>query len=169
MRFDRLLHPMAFSGKAHEGTSAFRPDTHRMTETSAPSQAKRTPDFIRYLPLPGPPSSAPVKEEALRHHLLQITDVDGGPNPKPAEARTPQSPLALPQGAAFRSGSPAGQHCSWFTSGLDLSYGQRRRGWRARCRDAPGPGRRQSPPLVNIASLLRDGLRSKDDSPPECS
>ena len=64
MRFNRFLHLIAFSfsGKAHRGSPASGGVTTKMLDAGAPSQAKRTPDFGRYLPLsgggPGLPSPA---------------------------------------------------------------------------------------------------------------
>ena len=51
MRFNRFLHLIAFSGKAHRGSPASGRLTTKMPDAGAPSQAKRTPDFGRYLPL----------------------------------------------------------------------------------------------------------------------
>ena len=53
MRFNRFLHLIAFSGKAHRGSPASGGVTTKMLDAGAPSQAKRTPDFGRYLPLSG--------------------------------------------------------------------------------------------------------------------
>ena len=53
MRFNCFLHLIAFSGKAHRGSPASGGVTTKMLDAGAPSQAKRTPDFGRYLPLSG--------------------------------------------------------------------------------------------------------------------
>ena len=45
MRFNGLLHLIAFSGKAHWGSPAFGRVTTKMPDANAPSQAKPTPDF----------------------------------------------------------------------------------------------------------------------------
>ena len=54
MCFNRFLHLIAFSGKAHRGSPASGRLTTKMRDAGAPSQAKRTPDFGRYLPLSAP-------------------------------------------------------------------------------------------------------------------
>ena len=54
MRFNRFLHLIAFSGKAHRRSPAFgRVSQPRLPDTNAPSQAKSTPDFGPYIPLSG--------------------------------------------------------------------------------------------------------------------
>ena len=55
MGFDRLLHWAGFPREAHRGSPASGRVTTKMPEADAPSQAKRTPDFGRYIPLSGPP------------------------------------------------------------------------------------------------------------------
>ena len=51
MRFDRLLHLIAFSGKAHRGSPASGRVTTKMPDAGAPSQATRKPNFRLYIPL----------------------------------------------------------------------------------------------------------------------
>ena len=55
MRFNRLLHLIAFSGKAHGGPPASGCDINKMPDSPAPSQAKRAPDFSPYIPLSAGP------------------------------------------------------------------------------------------------------------------
>ena len=59
MGLDRLLHWAGFPREAHRGSPASGRVTTKMPEADAPSQAKRTPDFGRYLPLPLPPPPPP--------------------------------------------------------------------------------------------------------------
>ena len=75
MRFNRFLHLIAFSGKAHRRSPASGRVTTKMLDAGAPSQAKRTPDFSRYIPLSGggPPDCSkasalgPPSENASAH------------------------------------------------------------------------------------------------------
>ena len=68
MRFNRLLHLIAFSGKAHRGSPASGRVTTKMPDADAPSHVKRTPDFSPYLPLSAPPPP----------RLLPFRQRDGG-------------------------------------------------------------------------------------------
>ena len=53
MRFNRFLHLIAFSGKAHGDPPASGLDTTKMPDAPAPSQATAKANFSRYLPLSG--------------------------------------------------------------------------------------------------------------------
>ena len=53
MRFNRFLHLIAFSGKAHGDPPASGLDTTKMPDAPAPSQATAKASFSRYLPLSG--------------------------------------------------------------------------------------------------------------------
>ena len=53
MRFNRFLHLIAFSGKAHRGSPASGRLTTKMPEADAPSQVNSRADFGRYIPLSG--------------------------------------------------------------------------------------------------------------------
>ena len=53
MRFNRLLHLIAFPGKAHGGPPASGLDTTKMPDSPALSQATAKASFSRYLPLSG--------------------------------------------------------------------------------------------------------------------
>ena len=53
MRFNRFLHLIAFSGKAHGDPPASGLDTSKMPDAPAPSQATAKASFSRYLPLSG--------------------------------------------------------------------------------------------------------------------
>ena len=58
MRFNRFLHLIAFSGKAHGDPPASGLDTTKMPDAPAPSQATAKASFSRYLPLSAPPPRA---------------------------------------------------------------------------------------------------------------
>ena len=51
MRFNRLLHLIAFPGKAHGRPPAFGFVKTKMPDSPAPSQVTSTTDFSRYIPL----------------------------------------------------------------------------------------------------------------------
>ena len=51
MRFNHLLHLIAFPGKAQGTPPAFGFVKTKMPDSPAPSQAKPTPNFSRYIPL----------------------------------------------------------------------------------------------------------------------
>ena len=65
MRFNRLLHLIAFSGKAHGGPPASGLDTTKMPDSPALSQATAKASFSPYLPLSGPPPGVPRSLDGL--------------------------------------------------------------------------------------------------------
>ena len=95
MRFNRFLHLIAFSGKAHRRSPASGRVTTKMLDAGAPSQAKRTPDFSRYIPLSGgdlPTAQKPAPSDRLPRMPRPIGQWCGHPFPTPELPPRPSNP-----------------------------------------------------------------------------
>ena len=64
MRFDDLLHLIAFSGKAHGEPPAFGLVITKMPDAPAPSQATSRPNLGPYIPLSAPRKAKPSRPSA---------------------------------------------------------------------------------------------------------
>ena len=70
MRFNHLLHLIAFPGKAHGTPPAFGFVKTKMPDSPAPSQATSTTNFSRYIPLSAHPTGRWVGGEGSTHFVI---------------------------------------------------------------------------------------------------
>ena len=79
MRFNRFLHLIAFSGKAHGDPPASGCDINKMPETPAPSQAMAKPSLSRYIPLSGgfPPAPGETQQAELKAAVQELPEAAG--------------------------------------------------------------------------------------------